>query len=209
MTTIHTFGDSILDCGAYNPFAITPGQLLARNDDRRYPEFRGRDLASQALKPVIDHRARDGGTVQDLKRQASGLRTSGDDIALLTIGGNDLLEGLAVDGGRGILAFERTLRRFLDELPIRPVLIGNVYDPTFGDDARNFLEIDPILARANHERVNGILTEAAERVGWLADLHGHFLSGDESWYERVIEPSLTGASEVRRVFLTHWEDGLA
>ena len=35
----------------------------------------------------------------------------------------------------------------------------------------------------------------------LADLHAHFLTGDPSWYTQTIEPSLVGASEVRRVFL--------
>jgi hypothetical protein len=37
--------------------------------------------------------------------------------------------------------------------------------------------------------------------GTLVDLRAHFLTGDESWFERNIEPSLTGASEVRRCFL--------
>src|SRR4051812_34998426 len=31
--TLYTFGDSILDCGGYNPNGIDPGQLLVRNDD--------------------------------------------------------------------------------------------------------------------------------------------------------------------------------
>lgn len=47
MTTLYTFGDSILDCGRYNEFGVHPAGLLARNDDRLFPEFRGRDLASR------------------------------------------------------------------------------------------------------------------------------------------------------------------
>jgi len=35
----------------------------------------------------------------------------------------------------------------------------------------------------------------------LVDLHAHFLRGDPSWFVHTIEPSLTGASEVRRAFL--------
>jgi hypothetical protein len=81
------------------------------------------------------------------------------------------------------------------------VLLGTVYDPTFGDDARNFLRWDARIARANHRRMNEIIASCAERYGRLADIHAHFLMGDPSWYVNTIEPSLKGASEVRRVFL--------
>jgi hypothetical protein len=50
-------------------------------------------------------------------------------------------------------------------------------------------------------RINEILVSFAARYGGLADLHAHFLQGDSSWFTRTIEPSLIGASEVRRVFL--------
>ena len=59
---------------------------------------------------------------------------------------------------------------------------------------------DPI-ARANHRRVNDVIRGLAARAGGLADIHAHFLTGDPSWYTRTIEPSLLGASEIRRVFL--------
>ena len=86
-------------------------------------------------------------------------------------------------------------------MPVRPVLLGSVYDPTFGDDARNFLDVAPALARANLRRVNDIVAAFAARHGGLADIHAHFLRGDPSWFTQTIEPSLIGASEVRRVFL--------
>ena len=198
--TVYTFGDSILDCGRYNEHGVHPGQLLVRNDDRLFPEFRGRDLSSRG-PARLDHRARDGATVAGLPAQARGLAVDGPAVALLTIGGNDLLWGLVTDSGPGIEAFARALDDFLRSLPIRPVLVGNVYDPTFGDDARNFLGVDPALARTNHQRMQRVLAELAGRYGKLADLHGHFLTGDPSWYTHTIEPSLIGASEVRRVFL--------
>src|SRR5919204_5876498 len=96
MLTLYTFGDSILDCGHYNEFDITPGQLLVRNDDRLFPEFRGRDLASMMGETRLEHRARDGSMVQDLPAQARGIVGASHDsplhgtIAILTIGGNDL-----------------------------------------------------------------------------------------------------------------------
>ena len=198
---LYTFGDSILDCGHYNEHGIHPGQLLLRNDDRLFPEFRGRDLLSHRAAR-LEHRAADGATVQGLAAQARGLRPgAGPHAALLTVGGNDLLEGLAADTGEGIRAFEHRLDHFLRRLPIRPVLLGTVYDPTFGDDSRNFLGVPARLARANLGRINQVIAQAASRYGRLADLHGHFLRGDPSWFTHTVEPSLRGASEVRRVFL--------
>jgi len=199
--SVFTFGDSVLDCGHYNEHGVHPGQLLVRNDDRLFPSFRGRDLATRG-PTRLEHRAVDGATVAGLPRQAVGLAApTGHSVALVTIGGNDLLRGLAGDDGTGVRAFGEALDRFLRDLPIRPVLLANVYDPTFGDDARNFLPIDATLARANHRRVNGVIADLAPAYGRLVDLHGHFLRGDPSWFVQTIEPSLTGASEVRRAFL--------
>jgi acyl-CoA thioesterase I len=197
-----TLGDSILDCGHYNEHGVTPGQLLVRNDDRLFPEFRGRDLQSHGTAR-LEHRARDGATVGGLPSQVTGLRVEGDVVALLTIGGNDLLRGLVVDDGPGIEAFGRSLDVFLAGLPIRRILIGNVYDPTFGDDRQNFLGVDPRVARSNHRRLNAVLADLGSRYGALVDLYAHFLTGDSSWLTRTIEPSLVGASEIRRAFLPH------
>lgn len=200
MLTIYTFGDSILDCARYNQLGIHPGLLLVENDDVRFPEFRGEDLRSRG--PVrLEHRAQDGATIDDLAAQMRGLRVDGPSAALLTIGGNDLLQGLIWDHRSDVAAFASALETFVRDLPIRPVLVGNVYDPTFGDDARNFLGIDPALGRTNHRRVNAAIADIAGRYGELVDLHAHFLTGDPSWFTGVIEPSLRGASEVRRCFL--------
>jgi acyl-CoA thioesterase-1 len=202
MTTVFTFGDSILDCGHYNPYGLTPGQLIVRNADNLFPEFKGRDL--QARGPaMLQHRAVDGATVADLTAQARGVRASGKCAALVTMGGNDLIRGLAGDRGPGILRFERTLDEFIRHLPIRPTLLGNVYDPTLGDDRRNFLDVDAAQARANLVRINSSIAAVAARYGQLVDLHAHFLTGAQSWFTHTIEPSLIGASEIRRVFLAH------
>jgi acyl-CoA thioesterase-1 len=203
-----TFGDSILDCVRYNRFGVHPGQLLVRNDDRLFPEFEGQDLTSRG-PARLEHRARDGAVVSSLSAQAHGLRVEGRSVALLTIGGNDLLGGLSADHGPGVAAFASALDDFLQRLPIRPVLIGNVYDPTFGDDSHelaSFLPVEPPVARANHRRVNAVLAELARPYGELVDLHAHFVTGDPTWFTNTIEPSLTGASEVRRCFLRHLTD---
>jgi predicted esterase len=200
--TLYTFGDSILDCRWYNEAGIDPGQLLVRNDDALFPEFRGQDLSSHG--PVrLEHRAVDGATVDSLPAQARNPVPTGKAAAMLTVGGNDLLRGLLDDDGPGIAAFAAALDAFLRDLPVRPVLLGNVYDPTFGDDALNFTGVDPDLARENHRRVNAVIAELASRYGALVDLHAHFLGGDPTWCTHTIEPSLRGASEVRRCFLPH------
>ena len=200
MLKVYTFGDSILDCAHYNIHLVDPGKLLVRNNDDLFPEFRGRDIASKK-KTKLEARAYDGSVVDDLPEQVDGLVVDGPAIALLTIGGNDLITGLLDDRGPGVEEFGRKLGAFLEGLPIRPILIGNVYDPTFGDDSRNVYGVDPVRGRENHRRVNAVLAELAGRYGALVDLHGHFLRGKLDWYTRTIEPSLIGASEVRRCFL--------
>ena len=205
MVTLYTFGDSILDCGRYNEFGVHPGQLLVHNDDRLFPEFQGQDLASRG-SARLEHRALDGATVNGLPFQAQGLRVEERAIALITIGGNDLLRGLIRDTGAGIATFANTLDTFVQQLPIRPVLLGNVYDPTLGDDNRNFLGVESAIARQNLQRMNTMIQEIANRYGQLVDLHAHFLTGDLSWFTATIEPSLKGASEVRRAFLPHVQE---
>ena len=198
--TLFTFGDSVLDCGHYNDHGVHPGQLLVRNDDTLFPQSRGWDLQSQGPARLV-HRAQDGATVDDLQNQLRGERVVGPGLAILSVGGNDLLRGLAADRGPGVIAFERTLARFIAALPLRPLFLATVYDPTFGDDSRNFLSVDARTARANHRRVNEAIGSAAARHGRLVDLHAHFLRGDPSWFTRTIEPSLVGASEVRRAYI--------
>ena len=201
MLTVVTFGDSILDCARYNDYGVHPGQLIVRNDDRLFPEFEGRDLCSREPAAIV-HRAQDGARIDDLPRQVRGLRIADPAVALITIGGNDLLAGLASDRGAGLARFARELDAFLRCLPVGPILLGNVYDPTFGDDSRNFLGIDVRLARGNLERMNALLGDLAAVHGKLVDVHGHFLRGDPSWFTQTIEPSLRGASEVRAAFLS-------
>lgn len=85
MVELHTFGDSILDCARYNEHGVHPGQLLVRNDDRLFPDFRGQDL--QSLGPArLVHHAVDGAVVDSLPAQARGLRVAPGAIALLTVG---------------------------------------------------------------------------------------------------------------------------
>jgi hypothetical protein len=201
MLTVYTFGDSILDCSHYNHHGVDPGRLLVNNHDQLFPEFRGRDLFSRDDEAVTDLRAYDGSVVDDLLGQIDELEVDGPAIALLTIGSNDLLNGLFGDEGPGLEDFAQKLKGFLDALPIRPVLVATVFDPTFGDDANEGFGDDPAMARKNLQRVNAILTHFGNAYGAAVDLHGHFLQGEPDWFTSMIEPSLVGASEIRRCFL--------
>ena len=202
MFTLYTFGDSILDCAHYNAERIDPAGLLASNRDDLFPEFRGRDLSARLGEVRVDRRAVDGSRSATCPTRPRGLRVDGPALAVLTVGGNDLLRGLIDDDGPGIPAFARALSAFLDALPIRPVVLGTVYDPTFGDDAAaGGTFANPELARGNFDRMNATLRELAPRYGVLADIHAHFLTGRADWFVNVIEPSLRGASEVRRCLL--------
>lgn len=51
--------------------------------------------------------------------------------------------------------------------------------------------------------MNTTIQEIASSYGQFVDLHAHFLTGDPSWFTATIEPSLRGASEVRRAFLPY------
>jgi len=198
--TLCTFGDSVLDCARYNERGLDPGQLIGRNDDALFPEFRGRDLSARG-PAALEHRAQDGARIDALARPANGMRALANGAALVSIGGNDLLGGLADDDGSGIDAWAASLERCVRGLPVLPLVLATVYDPTFGDDRRNFLGVPAAKARRNHARLNEAIRAIAARHGRLADLHAHFLRGNPDWYTRTIEPSLVGASEIRRVFL--------
>jgi acyl-CoA thioesterase-1 len=203
MRTVATFGDSILDCARYNDHGVDPAGLLVANRDDLVPEFAGLDLTTRLGEVGLIRRAVDGATVDDLPSQLHGLAIEGPAIAIVTCGGNDLIRGFR-EGGLDVGTFIRKLARFLDALPIRPVYLGTVYDPTFGDDSTygNILRLDdPSRARLNFQALNAALVALAPRYGSIVDIHAHFLTGSAEWYIRTIEPSLIGASEIRRCVL--------
>jgi acyl-CoA thioesterase-1 len=202
MLTVYTFGDSILDCSHCNDKGVDPCRLLVNNNDQLFPEFQGRDLFTATNEDAVTElRAYDGSFVDALVEQMEDLEVEEPSIALLTIGSSDLFSNLLEDQGSGIEEFAQKLKNFLDALPIRPVLIATIYDSTFGDDSSNLFGAEPTLGRENLRRINAILTSFGGSYGAVVDLHAHFLQGQPDWFSGVIEPSLVGASEVRRCFL--------
>jgi lysophospholipase L1-like esterase len=196
--------------------------LLHRNNDDRWPEFRGHDLESYFSGVEFLNLAEDGAMIDDVATE--GLARLGHDsgdpgiILSLTAGGNDLLDALA--GGPPLdNQVRRLTRRYADlvetvreELPNATMLVTTVYDPTDGTGRLPGFEHHGLLPLEYLERFNQQVRDTANAVPGvlLADVHHRFLghgvkaSEGDRWYWRrnLIEPNARGASEIRRVW---WE----
>jgi acyl-CoA thioesterase I len=204
MNTLYGFGDSVLDCGVYNPHDLTPLGLLYRNHDELFPEFCGQDLinSGEEFSWEVRELARDGSLIGGLWDQREGVELGSGAISVISVGGNDFLQGLwRDDDGDETDDFLREYGSWLATVQ-GTRLICNVYDPFFGENMDNGFfgrRSDYNQIRRNYERLNRGIEELARRYGQLVNLRDHFLKGDPSWFVRTIEPSLQGASEIRRV----------
>ncbi|MEA2464628.1 MAG: hypothetical protein QOJ98_2375 [Acidobacteriota bacterium] len=195
--------------------------LLYENDDRFWPEFRGRDLHSVLPSLEYDDLTADGATTQSLLRQVERI-PRGDEETLVTItaGGNDLLGAIGSRGGSNpVIEIVDRLRTGIDRLlelcPQAFVLVGTVYDPS--DGTKRLPGYQRELEREAEwlDEYNDFVRKLATTDPRLrfADIHQHFLGHgltapeEERWYlrESIIEPSARGASEVRRLWLERLE----
>ncbi len=134
---------------------------MIKNDDILFPEFIGKDLTSLLERKVeLVHLAQDASVVDNLLKQVKSADFTNEGLAIISIGGNNQLRGL-VNGIGSFEEFESKLKECIELIPIRPLIIGNVYDPTFGDDSKNFTSHDVKKGRKNHERMNEILKKHA------------------------------------------------
>jgi lysophospholipase L1-like esterase len=196
--------------------------LLYRNDDGRWPEFRGLDL--ETLSPDVEFLglAEDGAMIDDVATEELARigRDSSDPDILLTLsaGGNDLLDALAA-GRKLETAVNLASRRYVDlvetvreELPRATLILTTVYDPTDGTGRLPGLESYGRLPLEHLQRFNDTVRQTAASLPrtFVADIHRHFLGhgvmapDGERWYwnRNLIEPNARGASEIRRVW---WE----
>ncbi|HKR63714.1 MAG TPA: SGNH/GDSL hydrolase family protein [Thermoanaerobaculia bacterium] len=198
--------------GRFTNSRLGAASLLVRNDDRLWPEFRGRELRGVRHEDVTA----DGATTHDLLVQAARV-TPSDDATLITItaGGNDLLAEIGGRGASPAPAIASRLREAVARLfELRPnslMLIGTVYDPS--DGTKRLPGFIGTLDRESAwlDEYNALVRELAQSDDRLrlADIHHHFLGHgltapeEERWYlrESIIEPSARGASEVRRLWL--------
>jgi lysophospholipase L1-like esterase len=196
--------------------------LLYQNDDARWPEFRGQDLAHRF--PGIEFRnlAEDGAMIDDVTTEELA-RLGGDSndsgiLLTLTAGGNDLLDSLAA--GRqldravsGIAQrYTELVNSVREQLPRATLVLTTVYDPTDGTGRLPGLETFGRLPLEYLDRFNDHVIETARAVPGtvLTHVHRHFrghgVRAPESdrwyWKRNLIEPNARGASEIRRVW---WE----
>lgn len=196
--------------------------LLYRNDDERWPEFRGRDLERRFPGGEFLNLGQDGAMIDDVATEELarlGRDYEGPGILLtLTAGGNDLLDALAA--GRRLESAARLIARgytelvetIREELPHATLVLTTVYDPTDGTGRLPGLEAYGRLPLEYLDRFNDQVREntlGMQRVV-LADVQRHFFGHgvtapeQDRWYWRhnLIEPNARGASEIRRVW---WE----
>jgi acyl-CoA thioesterase-1 len=193
--------------------------LLYRNDDRLWPEFRGRDLQSVLPALQFDDLTADGATTHSLLRQVERV-APGKESTLVTItaGGNDLL-GEIGSRGNPVSDMAHRLRTAIDRLlELRPeafVLVGTVYDPSDGTKRLPGYQRELKSEAEWLDEYNDVVRKLAASDTRLrfADIHQHFMGHgltvpeDQRWYlrESIIEPSARGASEVRRLWLARLE----
>jgi len=221
-------GDSI----SIDDYSGGPGRggpsLLFRNRDDDFPEWRGRDLLSQAPDTTFRLLATDGATTSTLlnvqlpRLLALGLRPT---VVTLTIGGNDVLSAYGdTRAARQVIAqvrqaVETALPRVQAVLaPGGRLVLGTVYDPSdgTGDAARLGLPPWPDAVAVIAELNDALRSAATEHGAVVADIHGRFLghglrSGDPTrsdprpaqrdlWLCSVIEPNAWGGGGVREAF---------
>ena len=179
--------------------------LLVRNDDRLWPEFRGREL-----RIPVDDLTSDGATTHSLLRQVESVERSEEPTLItITAGGNDLLGSSPAK--EIFVRLKTAVEKLAEKKPQATIVIGTVYDPSDGTNqlpgyGRNLDQQAAWLAEYNDLVRNLVTSDEPLR---LADIHRHFLghglsvSERERWYlaESIIEPNARGASEVRRVWL--------
>ena len=193
--TLLALGDSIIsDC--YPGVNRGAASLVYRNLDNDFPEFEGQDL-SQA---EFINTSRTGFRLVDVETAFKALPAAARfNWAILSVGGNDLLAGELEPQ-----SFEARYGTFVKNLRARcaHLAILNAYDPTQGTGL-----VASSVARGKPPRLDliefltGLNAIIARQAGPdLVDVHGHFMRHPE-WFQRDIEPTGRGASEIRRLIL--------
>jgi lysophospholipase L1-like esterase len=196
--------------------------LLYRNDDVRWPEFRGRDQRYRSPGIEFLNLAEDGAMIDDITtEELARLGQDSDDpeiLLTLTAGGNDLLDALVARRpldkavGRITRHYTELVESIREELSRATLVLTTVYDPTDGTGTLPGLEAYGRLPLEYLRQFNDHVREMARVTprALLADVHRHFLGHGVSaplserwyWHRNLIEPNARGASEIRRVW---WE----
>jgi lysophospholipase L1-like esterase len=214
------------DVTAGNVAPLGAAALLYRNDDARWPEDQGADLATRYPGVELRNLASDGATIGDVfGEQLPQLDESEEDTLItLTVGGNDLLSAFANRPRASLLeaiardvaeAYEFLVDALRRTRPNSLIILSTIYDPSDGLgripgvlEEAGVLPLDVLAGMNDHIRTLAAGTPNTA----LADVHARFLGHGASaaeadrWYWRrsLIEPNLLGAHEIRRA----WRDVL-
>jgi lysophospholipase L1-like esterase len=195
-------GDSISDNGGTGPFFY---DLLLKNDDTAYPNYKGHDLSTKYPGIMYEHHAIAGSITDSypdlagaptLKSQIDGLGHSypGDVLITITIGGNDLNgHAFAAVNGTDATARMEFQQHLADELAALTapgrlgsgkvvIVLANIYD--FTDGQGDFATVacgPPVNVMAARDQMvfsswNGVMAEELAKVnGQLFDMHAAFM----------------------------------
>ncbi len=218
-------GDSIISDDYPGP-NLGSAALLYRNDSHFFPEFEGRDLRTLYPSMRFENRSVTGSRLSDVLKVVDSLKSeSRPTLAVLSVGGNDLLQGFAegqpiafiLEGvSTGLDLLLKRLRSAFGKLTLR---LLNTYDPTDGTGQFQSGRIIPHGPQA----LAGLNAILAEKAGTdLVDIHQHFLGhglrhrdpayehysaeDPSGWFKMDIEPNNRGAHEVRRCLWHSLED---
>lgn len=213
--------ERVVHAGSIAP--VGAASLFHSNDVDRWPDFAGDDLVSRYPGIALTNLCIDGATIGDVfSEQLVSLEPSEEaTLITVTIGGNDLLSAFASHRRKPILgnivrditqAYEYLIGELARLRPRAEIVVTTVYDPTDGTGRMpGVFDEDGPLPLEHLDTLNDHIRGLAERTPEvrLAEVHAHFLGHGvtvpeaERWYWRrsIIEPSATGASEIRRVWL--------
>ena len=209
------------DAGTVAPLGAA--SLLVRNDDARWPEFAGRDLASRWPRVTVENLATDGATIGDVfGDQLDQVAESTEEaIVTVTVGSNDLLSAYSSKPRQTLMerivrdiggAYDVMLDAIADKLPRARLVLTTVYDPSDRSGSiPGILEDVGKLPLIHLDALNAHIRGAASSrtAAVLADVYSHFLGHGASaepadrwyWKRSFVEPSALGASEIRRTWL--------
>lgn len=211
------------DATAGRVASLGAASLFYRNDETRWPEEIGNDLASRFPAIEYTNLAGDGATIGDVfGEQLPQLAQSEEPTLLtLTIGATDLfsafvnrykaplLERITHDVAEAFDFIVDSVRR---SRPNSLLIVSTIYDPSdrTGRIRGIFDEAGVMSLRALDSLNESIRTVANGTPGLLlGEVYGHFLGHgvtapeSDSWYWRrsLLEPNARGASEIRRVWM--------
>ena len=201
---------------------IGAASLFYQNDDARWPDEQGDDLASRYPGIGFQNFADDMATIGDVFGAQLAVMEESEEPTLisLSIGGNDLLSAFSNKPRATLLeriasdlweAYEFMAGAIQRARPNSLILLTTLCDPSDGTGRiPGVLEDVGVLPLDVLNSFNAdIRSLAASMPGTaLADVHAHFLGHgasvlpEDRWYWRrsLVEPNAIGANEIRRVW---------